>query len=73
MIKAFADACDVAAAEHCMSGMLKAGVEANAMRYNTVMKACADTYEVSRAEHWMFMMLTAGQQVLMQTSSATTL
>ena len=56
VIKACAEAHNVARAERFMPMMLKAGVEANTISYNTVIKTCAET----RDEHWMSMMLKAG-------------
>ena len=56
VILAFAEAPDVARAEHCMSMMLKAGILVDTIRYNTVNKARADTRDVTRVEPWMSMM-----------------
>ena len=62
VMKACAEASDVARAEHWMSTMLKAGVKANTVSYTTVIKACAAARDVARAEHWLSMMLKAKQQ-----------
>jgi pentatricopeptide repeat protein len=51
VIKACADACEVAKAEHWMSEMRKVGVEATTISYDTVIKACAETRDVAKAEH----------------------
>ena len=40
--------------------MLKAGVEADAASYSTVIKACAEGQDVARAEPWISMLLKAG-------------
>ena len=40
--------------------MLKAGVEANTIGHNTVIKECAEARNVTKAEHWICMMLKAG-------------
>ena len=48
-----------AQAEHWMSMILKAGVEANTISYNTVIKACAASRNVAKAEHGMSRMLKA--------------
>ena len=40
--------------------MLKVGVEANTISYNTVIKACAEARDVARAEYWLSTMLKAG-------------
>ena len=50
----------MARAEHWMSTMLKVGVDADTISYNTVIKACAEAGDVARAEHWMSVMLKAG-------------
>jgi hypothetical protein len=43
-----------------MSKMLAAGVEANTISYNTVIKACAEAKGVVTAGQWMSKMLFAG-------------
>ena len=43
-----------------MPMMLKAGVEADAASYSTVIKACAEGQDVARAEPWISMLLKAG-------------
>ena len=40
--------------------MLKAGVVADTVSYNTVNKACAQARDVAKAEHWTCMTLKAG-------------
>ena len=40
--------------------MLKAGVVADTISYNTVIKACAEAGDVARAEHWLSMISKAG-------------
>ena len=53
VIKACAEACEVATAEHWISMILKAGVEANTIIYNIVIKACAGARDSAGAKHWI--------------------
>ena len=52
VIKACAEAREVAEAQHWLSEMMNAGVQANPTRYNPVMAACAVARDLARAEHW---------------------
>ena len=40
--------------------MMEAGVEANTISYNTVIKACAEAHDLARTEHWVSKMIEAG-------------
>ena len=40
--------------------MLKAGVVADTISYNTVIEACAEAREVAKAQHWLCMTWKAG-------------
>jgi len=51
MIKACAEACDAARAEHWLSMTLNGGVEINNISYTTMIKACAEARDLARAEH----------------------
>ena len=40
--------------------MMKAGVQADTISFNTVIEACAEAGEVARVEHWLSEMTQAG-------------
>ena len=60
VIKVYAESWDVSKAEHWMSKMLRACVEADISTYTTEIKASSEAYDVARAEHWMSMIFNAG-------------
>ena len=49
VIKACAEALDVASTEHWLSDLMKTDVEPNTISYNIVIKACAEALNVASA------------------------
>ena len=44
-------------AEHCLSQMMNAGVEADAKIYSTMIEAYAEVGNAAKAEHWLSRMI----------------
>ena len=62
VVKAHAEARDVAGAEHRMTMMLKAGVQAKTISYSTAVNAHEEAHDMARAEHRMSKMWQADVQ-----------
>ena len=60
VIKACAQAADVAAAEKWFNAMVTAGFIPNAVPFNTVLNACARARDVEKADEWLGKMQLAG-------------
>ena len=70
VIKAFAEAGNVATAEYWSCMMWKASVEARAISCSTVIKARLDTGDIAKAEHSLCMVLQAGVEAPIQSDTA---